>query len=355
MSEKKLYFGWEDLEQWVIQGLLSPEQLTRIRAHVASAGPVAEQDQAAPEQRKGLNLISLAYYFGGFMILFAYTIFMGLQWENLGLDGQVLVSGLSIVGLWAIGFFLRQKGYQTAGGLLIFAGTGIVPLFVFSLQRVIGIWPDDSRYNYEDFYQIVAKTWVILEVASMLVAIFMIWAVRFPLISLLIAFWGWYLSMDITRWMAHSPTWSWSEREQIVSVAIGAGMLALGILLQRRAKQDYSLWFYLFGHILILGHLSALTLSKEGLLGLIYFLVYLAFVVASVWLQRRVFLVFGAIGVYGYLSYLAFQVFDGTLGFVFALASVGLLMILTAVGYQKYARPWLERQFAQRQIPVVGG
>ncbi len=30
-----------------------------------------------------------------------------------------------------------------------------------------------------------------------------------------------------------------------------------------------------------------------------------------------------------------------TLGFVFALGCIGLLIVLTAVGYQKYARNWL--------------
>src|SRR5689334_9345864 len=161
MSGMKFSFGLEDLEQWVAKELISPEQLTRIRAYIEAAGPVQEQEQAGPEQRKGLNLISIAYYFGGFMILLAYTIFMGLKWESLGLGGQIAISGCSIIILWLIGYFLQGRGFQTAGGLLIFAGTGIVPLLVFSIQRASGIWPDDSRYNYEDFYRIVAKTWVV--------------------------------------------------------------------------------------------------------------------------------------------------------------------------------------------------
>jgi hypothetical protein len=38
----------------------------------------------------------------------------------------------------------------------------------------------------------------------------------------------------------------------------------------------------------------------------------------------NVFLVFGAFACYGYLSYLAFQVFDGEMGFVFALGGISL-------------------------------
>ena len=181
----------------------------------------------------------------------------------------------------------------------------------------------------------------------------MIFATRFTLISLPIAFWTWYLSMDLTRLISQSNYWSWSEREQVISILIGAGMLALGIFLQRRAKQDYSSWFYLFGHLIIISCLSALTIDKKGALGLVYLLVYLAFVIASIWLQRRIFLVFGALGCYSYLCYLAFQVFDGALGFVFALAAIGLFMVLSAVGYQKYLRPWLERQFGRPRFSTV--
>jgi hypothetical protein len=353
MPTTPVHFTLADLEQWVEKGLITPEQLTNIRSHIEAAGPVAEQAKAGPEQRKGLNFVSLAYYFGGFMILLAYTIFMGLQWESLEFTGQIAISLFTIVVLWAIGYFLQRSGFRIAGGLLIFAGTGIVPLFVFTVQRALGIWPDDQTYAYMEFYRIVAQTWILLELISIGVAVIVIWRVRFTLISLLIAFWTWFLSMDITRWVSQSDYWTWSDREQIVSTMIGVGMLGLGVWLQRRTKQDYSFWFYLFGHIIVLSHLSALTLNREGFLGIVYLAVYLSFVVASVWLQRRVFLVFGAIGCYSYLSYLAFRVFEGALGFVFALGVIGLLIVLTAVGYQKYLRSWLENQLARYRVSSV--
>jgi hypothetical protein len=353
MPTTPLHFTLADLEQWVEKGLITPEQLTNIRSHIEAAGSVAEQVQAGPEQRKGLNFVSLAYYFGGFMILLAYTIFMGLQWESLEFTGQIAISLFTIVVLWAIGYFLQRSGFRIAGGLLIFAGTGIVPLFVFTVQRALGIWLDDQTYAYMEFYRIVAQTWILLELISIGVAVIVIWRVRFTLISLLIAFWTWFLSMDITRWVSQSDYWTWSDREQIVSTTIGVGMLGLGVWLQRRTKQDYSFWFYLFGHIIVLSHLSALTLNREGFLGIVYLAVYISFVVASVWLQRRVFLVFGAIGCYSYLSYLAFRVFEGALGFVFALGVIGLLIVLTAVGYQKYLRSWLENQLARYRVAAV--
>jgi hypothetical protein len=349
MSNNDYRFTIADLQKWVEKGLISPEQGMNIRSYIESSGSVEEQNLGMPEKRNGLNFISLAYYFGSFMILLAYTIFMGLEWETMGYPLQIAVSFGTIAVLWLIGFFLRSKGFGVAGGLLIFAGTGIVPLLITTVQRAVGLWPD-TEFAYRDFYRIVARTWVPLEVISILVTLIMIWRVRFPLLTLLIAFWMWFLSMDLTRWFTQSDSWSWTDVEQTVSAIMGAGMLLLGVFLQRRAKQDYSSWFYLFGHLIILSFFSSLTFDREGILGLVYFAVYLSFVVASVWLQRRVFLVFGAIGCYSYLSYLAFQVFDGEMGFVFALGGIGLLIVLSAVGFQKYARPWLEKQFVPRRL-----
>jgi hypothetical protein len=343
-DKNSLKFTWADLEQWVEKGLIAPNQARKIRKYVEAIGPVAEQAQIGPEQRKGLNLVTIAYYFGGFLILLAYTIFAGLQWDSLDYAAQSGVSLFTIGMLWTIGHFLRRAGFLQAGGLLIFAGTGIVPLLVYTLERMTGIWSEAQSYAYRDFYRDIAPVWVYMEIASILVATVILWRIRFSLLVLLIAFWSWFLSMDLTRWITQSPTWTWGYQEQLVSTLMGLAMLVLGMFLQRRTRQDYSLWFYTFGHLIVLTHLSSLMLGKGVMLGLLYLVVYLSFVVASVWLQRRVFLVFGAIGCYGYTSFLAFDVFEGSSSFVLALGSIGLLVILTTAGYQKHVRPWLERR-----------
>lgn len=61
MPGAELHFTLKDLEEWAKQGLITPEQLTRIRHHIETAESLKEQTQAAPEPRKRLNLISIAY------------------------------------------------------------------------------------------------------------------------------------------------------------------------------------------------------------------------------------------------------------------------------------------------------
>jgi hypothetical protein len=349
-ASSDLRFTWADLEEWTGLGILRPEQLTAIRAHLAEERdprPEADPARASRERQDGLNLVTVAYYFGAFIILLAGTIFVGLQWEDLGRPGQLVASWGAVAGLWLLGAWLKRAGHELGGNLLIFAGTGVVPLGVYTLLRLLNLWPDASdAATYQAFYRTIDAAWLLLEVASIAITVAVIWVSRFPLLTLLLAFWGWYLSMDLTELVVRHDDFAWGPPEWTVGALVGAGMLALGVWLQRRhSGQEWSLWFYLFGHIALLGNLAALALGDDALPGVLFLAVYVGFVIASIWLQARVFLVFGAIGVYAYVAKLAFDVFDRSLGFTVALAAIGLLIVLVTVAYERHARPWLARRF----------
>lgn len=343
-------FTWADLEAWTRLGLIRPDQLAAIRASVAGREASATPGAARREERGGFDLVSIAYYFGGFMILLAYTIFVGLRWEDLGRGGQLAIALTSVGGLWACGGWLRRLGHPLGGNLLIFAGTGIVPLAVSSALGAGGLWPDDAEAGaYREFYRTITGTWLLLEGVSIAVTLAVLRLVRFPLLTLLLAFWTWYISMDLAEFVGGEERWSWGTTEWLVGGGVGLALLALGVVLQlRRGDQDYSRWFYLFGHLAVFGTVSALALDDGVALGLLFLLLYLGFVVASVWLQVHVFLVFGALGCYAYASYLAFDVFAGALGFVFALAAVGLVVVLSTVAYQRWGRDWLVARLRPR-------
>ncbi|MDP9470853.1 MAG: hypothetical protein M3Q71_09310 [Chloroflexota bacterium] len=363
-AEREPRFTWDDIDGWVAQGLMAPEQARAIRRfvengelapalpHRGARSPGSGREQ---EESHGFNLITIAYYFGGLLILLAYTFFVGLAWEDLGAGSQAAIALGTIGGLWAIGGGLRRAGYDIGGGLLVFAGTGIVPLGVYTLLKLFGLWPDDSNTDaYREFYQEIAPAWVTLELISILVTLAVLWRVRFPLLTLPLAFWTWFLSMDLSRWIARSEDRDWGNREQAVGLAVGLLTLALGGFLQRRYGLSWSRWFYLFGHLAVIVDASALALDEDaGGLRLLYPLLFLAFVVLSVRLQERTFLVFGALGCYAYASYLAFEVFDGALGFVFALAAIGLTVVLSAVAYQRFVRQALEEWLGRRRPPAA--
>ena len=49
-------------------------------------------------------------------------------------------------------------------------------------------------------------------------ALVVVWLTRFPLVTLLIAFWSWYLSLDLVRWIAQEGQFTYSDREQLLSL-----------------------------------------------------------------------------------------------------------------------------------------
>src|SRR5687768_746940 len=180
-------FTWVDLERWSGLGLLRPEQLTAFREHLVEehdARPGLAPPPVGPEPRTRFDLVTVAYYFGAFIILLAGTIFVGLQWEDLGRPEQFAASWGAVVALWLLGAWLKRGGHRLGGDLLIFAGTGIVPLGVYTLLRILRLWPDSAdAASYQAFYRTIDAAWLLLEVASIAVTLAVIWFTRFPLLT----------------------------------------------------------------------------------------------------------------------------------------------------------------------------
>ena len=58
----------------------------------------------------------------------------------------------------------------------------------------------------------------------------------------------------------------------------------------------------------------------------------------SVFLERRAFIVFGALGVFGYVGHLAYRVFQGSLLFPFVLTIIGVGVIFLGIQYRRRRR-----------------
>lgn len=78
--------------------------------------------------------------------------------------------------------------------------------------------------------------------------------------------------------------------------------------------------------------------SNSELKRVLYLLLNISLVAIALYLKRTVFLVFGAIGIHLYLGHLAYVVFKDSFLFPFALALLGLSLILITVWTQSYLR-----------------
>lgn len=120
----------------------------------------------------------------------------------------------------------------------------------------------------------------------------------------------------------------------IVSVVFGLVMLLVSYWLDRKTELDYSFWGYLFGLMTFTGGLSLMD-SGSQLAKLGYCLIHVALIVLSLLLQRRAFLIFGSLGVFGYLCNEAYTYFRNSVAFPFVLSLIGISLIVAAMKFKK--------------------
>jgi hypothetical protein len=119
-------------------------------------------------------------------------------------------------------------------------------------------------------------------------------------------------------------------------------------------KQDYAYWLYLFGVMTFWSGLS-FQCSTSELNKFIYCLINVVLIFTGVILNRRVFSVFGALGVFSYLTYLSVSVFSDSFGFPIALVFLGILIMLAASRWSRVEkklmlllRPYLPQKILNR-------
>ena len=144
----------------------------------------------------------------------------------------------------------------------------------------------------------------------------------------------WFMSMHLAPLFFGQERLVFEGRAQ-VSLWFGLAMLLATFWADRRTRDDYAFWGYLFGLMAFWGGLTSLDSTSElGRLG--YCAVNVLLLVVAILLERRVFLVFGGLGVCLYLGHLAHRVFRDSLAFPFALSALGLGIMALGWAYQRH-------------------
>jgi hypothetical protein len=198
---------------------------------------------------------------------------------------------------------------------------------VFGIQDALGLWDEARPQRYKDFYFWIKGSWVPMEMATVAAGLVAVRFYPFPFIVAVVAGALWFLSMDLTSWLYEEKETFWAMRRQ-VSMVFGLVVLSIAwtVDLKRDQRQDFAFWLHLSGLLAFWGGLT-FSNSDNELAKAVYCLINIGLVLLSVFLMRRVYALFGAIGVSMYLGYLASRVFQDSLLFPFALSLIGLLII----------------------------
>lgn len=319
-------FTQKDLDWAVENGIISHE----VRDSLVAALETRYEGAAS------LTLANVLYYLGGLIVIGAMTFYVSEAWDALGGVGHFIVAlGYAAVFLTAGKWLRDSKGQRIPGGILATAAVCMTPMAVYGFQEITGWWVMERPGSYNDFYHWIKSSWFSMEIATVAVGVLVLRWFRFPFIMLPVAFSLWFMSMDLTA-VIYGPAFSWDERK-VVSVFFGLVMLIASFIVDRRTREDYAFWGYLFGMLAFWGGLTALDSDSE-LSKFMYCCINIALMGISVLLQRRVFIVFGSMGVAIYLSHLASSVFRDELSFAFALSLTGLAVIGLGLLYHKHEK-----------------
>lgn len=348
-----MIFTPEDLERAANEGVIDRDAVRRLvawqaeRLRAAPAGlraaSTASAESGGREPQKAFNLVTVAYYFGAMLMISACAWFLGDKWDALGSGGVLVTTVVYAAVCLGLGFWLRGNGYPVGGGLLVTVAVCLVPLATYSVESLLGFWPEAAPGAYKDFYPLIRGSWIVMELATMAAAAIALMYVRFGFLTAPLAFAAWFLSMDLWALLRDAQVITWEDR-QAVSIIVGLVTIGIGFLLDRLSRQrgrptseDFAFWCYLFGLAAFWGGLTSMSGSTE--IGKFFYLLLNIGLVAVALVWRRVtFLVFGAMGVHAYLGHLAYTVFRDSFFFPFVLAALGLSLILSTVAAQRFMR-----------------
>jgi hypothetical protein len=280
------------------------------------------------------DMAHLLWYTGALIIIGAMGLFSTLAFASWGGQALAITAAIYALLFTLLGSVLWQHGLATPGGLCITVAVTLTPLFVFGMQDALGWWLQGDPGNYRDFYHWIKGGWLPMEVSTIAAGLIALAFYRFSFLTAPIAVALWFMSMDLTPWI-FGADWAGFEQRRIVSLWFGLGMIAVAWWIDVKARDNLAFWLHLFGLIAFWGGLSWIY-GDSQVSKAVFCLINVVLLAVSVFLQRRAYAVFGAIGVTGYLGHLAGEVFRDSLLYPFALSLVGLLILGAGLLYFRH-------------------
>lgn len=346
-SVTRLCLGQYDLDQAAADGLITAQQAHMLWARwsashrLTGAAPVLADAGLAAGPRFGFT--NTLYYFGGMVAIGAMSLFMTLGWQAFGAWGLATISLAYLLACLAVADHLKIRHLPVPAGILATLAVVLVPLLVWCVQHGLGWWPPGGLSSYSAYHTHINWRWLTLEFATLAAGVVMLWRYRLPFMVMPIAVTLWYMNMDVAHALwTDNGHWDWKFIRD-VSLVFGIATVFIALWVDARCRQaqepewrqDYAFWLYLFGTLMFWGGLS-LRDSNSELGKAVYCLINLVLVFVGAAIGRRVFTVFGGLGVAIYLGYLSHKVFGDSLMFPFVLTLLGLGLVGLGIWWQRH-------------------
>ncbi|MBR0714843.1 hypothetical protein [Bradyrhizobium liaoningense] len=331
-----MQYSARDLQGAANAGVISATDLERLLAFLSSSVRAPESG-AGPTAR--FDAAHLLWCAGALIVIGAMGLFSTVAFSQMG-GGALTACAIAYgIGFTAAGHHLwHHRNLRVPGGLLVAVAVSMAPLAVFGIQDMFGVWGKFGKPGtMHDLYVWIKGSWVFMEIATIAAGVIAQRFYRFRFIVALIAFALWFMSMDLALWIAGTGHADFALQRK-VSIWFGLAVLVVAWTVDCRSRNaDFAFWLHLFGLMTFWGAITASDSATE--LGrAVYCLFNAGLLALAVILMRRAYAVFGAFGVCLYLGHLADVVFKDSLLFPFALSLIGIAVIAAGLFYHRKER-----------------
>jgi hypothetical protein len=310
------------------------------------------------------DVTHVLWYGGALIVMAAMGLFTTDAFNRLGGLALAICGLVYFIALLFAGDYLwTKRNLRIPGGLLVAAAVSMVPMIVYGIQDHLDLWAyalgDPGRYR--NFFPFVHGSWLYMEIATAVVAVLAAWRYKFSFILLVAGVALWFMSMDLAKWFIRGNEGTYIndlEIRSLVSIWFGLAIIAVAMAWDayKGRNPDMMFWIHIFGTMAFWGGLSMQN-SGSDLGKFLYLLVNLALIAFSLFIDRRIYTIFGAFGVAGYLGYLAMDAFKDLISFSFALSFIGIAIIALGIWISKHHASLSEKinaslpKFVQRLRP----
>ena len=330
------------IEEWVEEGLISPEQGEALRQREAKAVAIS------PARRVKADEIFV--YLGSLVVFLALAFLVGLNWGALGSAARILSMLVPTVAMLALGW--RLRGSESAeearrlrlrrGAQALWLGACLLSALFFMVTfHELGLI-DWSERGPTDPWVLVScllatgvagVAFVLLPTVTQSIAFHLCGS------AALLTFLGW---LDYTL----PPLNHFYENLLFLVIGLVAGglCLALSEWLRAKGRKDLVGVSRIFGALAVLGFafipaMDEYTVTwQKATMEAIAFLASIAFIAASVKRQSQAFLYSGAAFLFFLIIYVNFEHFADRIGMPIALLISGALLIGLGLGTGRLSR-----------------
>jgi hypothetical protein len=251
---------WQDLQNAVSAGTISQAQAQTLWASFNAPGKGSAPEQqigAFPRSGPGFSFVNVLYYFGGMVAIGAMTLFMTLGFQAMGAAGLLAIGLAYAFACLKVADHFKAKGLPVPAGILATLAVCLVPLVVWCVQSLMGLWPSGGPSSYSAYHTHINWRWMTLEFATLAAGLVMLWRYRMPFMVMPVAVTVWYLSMDVANGLMQNEGWDWKFMRD-VSLVFGIATCGVAMWVDARSRrsrelqwrQDYAFWLYVFGAIM---------------------------------------------------------------------------------------------------------